>query len=234
METTDQKYKALFASIIALLLLIAIVFDQCNRRGKAEAYVTQVELENKALKKRVLEDSSTIYTQDILLLEDEAIKASLKAQADSLQMENIKLYQRINARAVYRGTVNLGTPVVIDNTKPCDTIPSGHYLLLPKVFAKSDRWSIMSGRVDTTGDLVIDSLVMPVKIQYAFGDTLKKGFFNRLFRRKDPVVRIRVDNPNVIVKDGVVVVSDDKRRKGVIASYLAVFSGGVLVGLLVP
>lgn len=229
----DIKYRAIAAFALALLLLVSIAFDQCNRREKIESKLQAVELSNKALRKKVLEDSSVIYTQDIMLLEEEVSRAVLKAQADSLEMENIRLYQRINARAVYRGTVNLGKPVVIDNTKPCDTLPSGHYLSLPKSFAKSDRWSIMSGRIDTTGDLVIDSLVMPVKIQYAFGDTLKKGFFNRLFKRKDPVVRIRVDNPNVIVEDGVVVVSDDKKRKGVIASYLAVFSGGVLVGLLV-
>lgn len=229
--TSDIKYRAIFAFSLALLLFVSIAFDQCHRRDKIESKLQSVELSNKALRKKVMEDSSVIYTQDIMLLEEEVSRAVLKAQADSLKMENIRLYQRLNVRSVYRGSVNLGKPTVVTNDVPCDTLPSGHYLSLPKSFAKSDRWSILSGHIDTTGNLVIDSLVMPAKIQYAIGDTLKQGFFNRLFKRKDKVVRIRVDNPNIIIDNGTVVISEDKKRKGVIASHLAVFSGGILVGL---
>jgi hypothetical protein len=43
----------------------------------------------------------------------------------------------------------------------------------------------------------IDSLITYGKITYGVGDTLRAGFFNKLFRNKDQVVRVRIDNPNI-------------------------------------
>jgi hypothetical protein len=53
--------------------------------------------------------------------------------------------------------------------------------------------------INRLGWLQIDSLVIPAKFTYAVGDTMRTGFVNRIFRKSDQVVRLRVDNPNVQV-----------------------------------
>jgi hypothetical protein len=51
--------------------------------------------------------------------------------------------------------------------------------------------------INRLGWLQIDSLVIPAKFTYAVGDTMRTGFVNRLLKKKNTVVRLRVDNPNV-------------------------------------
>jgi hypothetical protein len=66
--------------------------------------------------------------------------------------------------------------------------------------------------INRLGWLQIDSLVIPAKFTYAVGDTMRTGFFNRLFRKSDQVVRMRVDNPNVAITgmDNIYIKEDKK------------------------
>jgi hypothetical protein len=55
----------------------------------------------------------------------------------------------------------------------------------------------MGGEINRLGRLQIDSLIIPTSYTVAIGDTIRKGLINKLFKVSDPVVRIKVDNPNV-------------------------------------
>jgi hypothetical protein len=57
----------------------------------------------------------------------------------------------------------------------------------------------VNGQITTKGVIQIDSLNSFGTFTYAVGDTLRKGFLNRLTRKKDHVVRIHIDNPYMYV-----------------------------------
>jgi hypothetical protein len=73
------------------------------------------------------------------------------------------------------------------------------YIQLPKPFLKTTEWYTIGGMINRLGWLQIDSLVIPAKFTYAVGDTMRTGFVNRLLKKSDTVVRMRVDNPNVAI-----------------------------------
>ena len=83
--------------------------------------------------------------------------------------------------------------------------------------------------INRLGWLQIDSLVIPAKFTYAVGDTMRTGFVNRLLKKKDTVVRMRVDNPNVqVVGLENIYIKEEKKWHQTTAFKVGV---GVLLGI---
>jgi hypothetical protein len=49
-------------------------------------------------------------------------------------------------------------------------------------------------------------------LTYAIGDTLRTGVFNKLFGKRDKVVRLLVDNPNMSITGMSNIVIKEKKR----------------------
>jgi hypothetical protein len=176
----ESAYKIIsFATIIVLLFLL---LKTCGD-GVQSDY---------RLKHTIYEDSIVIASQKKIIAQgssDAAKQAQQIAQLE-VKVKNAVEVVKIETRTIIKTQIKLGDTVMIDK-KP--------YIQLPKPFLKQTEWYTIGGMINRLGWLQIDSLVIPAKFTYAVGDTMRTGFVNRLLKKKDTVVRMRVDNPNVQV-----------------------------------
>jgi len=101
-----------------------------------------------------------------------------------LKLENPVEVVKFKTKTVYKTEIKLGDTVIIDR------VP---HLRLPLKFYKAEKFWVIGGQLTTKGSLQIDSLIMNADFTYAVGDTIRKG----LFKRKDKVIRMRIDNPSM-------------------------------------
>lgn len=162
--------RLLFLAILSLLFV-----RSCHQQA-------QTTLTEQTFVKTHVNDSLTIYTQGQQI-------AELKDLTEKLRLDKPKAAVEVVTRTVYKTKIELGDPIYIR-----DTIPA---LVLPRNFTKSERWLYMSGKINRLGYLQIDSLNIPATISVGIGDTLR-GFFP--FRKRESVVRLAIDNPNISVQ----------------------------------
>jgi hypothetical protein len=113
----------------------------------------------------------------------EAIQAA-KIAALELELNNPVEVVKFKTRTVIKTEFKLGDTVIIDR------VP---HLRLPLKFYKAEKFWVIGGELTTKGNLQIDSLIMNADFTYAVGDTIRKG----LFKRRDKVIRMRIDNPSM-------------------------------------
>jgi hypothetical protein len=144
------------------------------------------------LKHTIYEDSIVIASQRKVIAQagSDAAKQAQQIAELEVKVKNASEVVRIETRTIIKTQIKLGDTVMIDKQP---------YIQLPKPFLKSTEWYTIGGMINRLGWLQIDSLVIPAKFTYAVGDTMRTGFVNRIFRKSDQVVRLRVDNPNVQV-----------------------------------
>jgi hypothetical protein len=132
------------------------------------------------------DDSSTIVTQAQIITNNESIAAIQAAEiaALELQLNNPVEVVKFKTRTVIKTEFKVGDTVIIDR------VP---HLRLPLKFYKAEKFWVIGGELTNKGSLQIDSLIMNADFTYAVGDTTRKG----LFKRKDKVIRMRIDNPNM-------------------------------------
>lgn len=132
------------------------------------------------------DDSSTIVTQAQIIANNESIAAIQAAEiaALELQLNNPVEVVKFKTRTVIKTEFKVGDTVIIDR------VP---HLRLPLNFYKAEKFWVIGGQLTTKGSLQIDSLIMNADFTYAVGDTTRKG----LFKRRDKVIRMRIDNPNM-------------------------------------
>ena len=132
------------------------------------------------------DDSSTIVTQAQIIAKNESIAAIQAAEiaALELQLNNPVEVVKFKTRTVIKTEFKLGDTVIIDR------VP---HLRLPLKFYKAEKFWVIGGELTNKGSLQIDSLIMNADFTYAVGDTIRKG----LFKRRDKVIRMRIDNPNM-------------------------------------
>ena len=180
MSETTLKHHAIYGVIILMLLLLT--FRSCENQKAAEADLkTMIQYKDK-LVRRIAEDSSNLITQGIRLIQHAELEEAL--------VEEIEMMEMRKPTEVVKTEIKLADPVYID---------SFPHLKLPRPFFKKEKHLTIGGAINRLGSLQIDSLIIPTTYTVAFGDTLRKGLFNRLIKKSDPVVRIKVDNPNVVV-----------------------------------
>ena len=169
--------------ILGAFVAILLVLIKCNSDNVIDDYT---------LKHTMYEDSIVIASQRKIIAEKNSDAARQAQQIAELEVKvkNASEVVKIETRTIIKTQIKLGDTVMIQG-KP--------YIQLPKPFLKTTEWYTIGGMINRLGWLQIDSLVIPAKFTYAVGDTMRTGFVNRLLKKKDTVVRMRVDNPNVQV-----------------------------------
>jgi hypothetical protein len=167
----DSTKLLLATCLILLLLLIRSCTHQCD-----SCKFTSTRFD----------DSSTIVTQAQIIANNESIAAIQAAEIAALELElnNPVEVVKFKTRTVIKTEFNVGDTVIIDR------VP---HLRLPLKFYKAEKFWVIGGELTNKGSLQIDSLIMNADFTYAVGDTIRKG----LFKRRDKVIRMRIDNPNM-------------------------------------
>ena len=205
-------------SLVAIAVLILILtLRGCSRLAKLENYAAKLERENGQLKIKRLADSSTIASYRVAIAESEIEIDKLRYLATKAEVKRPVAAVSASIRVVVHDTVFIDSPVLVDS------IP---HLKLPAPIQKHTRWYSFAGNLTEQGYLSIDTFAVNAELTWAIGDTVRAGFFNRLFRKRDKVVRLHIDNPLIEVKgmDAVIVPNNPKR--------LRYFLGGLGVGIL--
>ena len=168
--------------LITLVVLLFLLLKSCSD-GVQSDY---------RLKHTIYEDSVLIASQRKVIAQSgsDAAKQAQQIAELEVKVKNAVEVVKIETRTIIKTQIKLGDTVMIDKQP---------YIQLPKPFLKTTEWYTIGGIINRLGWLQIDSLVIPAKFTYAVGDTMRTGFVNRLFKKKDTVVRLRVDNPNVQV-----------------------------------
>lgn len=201
--------------ILGAFVAILLVLIKCNSDNVIDDYT---------LKHTKYEDSIVIASQRKIIAEKNSDAARQAQQIAELEVKvkNASEVVKIETRTVIKTQIKLGDTVMIQG-KP--------YIQLPKPFLKTTEWYTIGGMINRLGWLQIDSLVIPAKFTYAVGDTMRTGFVNRLLKKKDTVVRMRVDNPNVqVVGLENIYIKQDKKWHQTTAFKVGV---GVLIGVAV-
>jgi hypothetical protein len=198
--------------LIGLVVLLFLLLKSCGEN------VTN----DYRLKHTIYEDSIVIASQKKIIAQSgsDAAKQAQQIAELEVKVKNASEVVRIETRTVIKTQIKLGDTVMIDK-KP--------YIQLPKPFLKETEWYTIGGMINRLGWLQIDSLVIPAKFTYAVGDTMRTGFVNRIFRKSDQVVRMRVDNPNVSITGmDNIYIKQDKKWHQTTAFKVGV---GVLIGM---
>ena len=168
--------------LIALVVLLFLLLKSCSDNVQSDY----------RLKHTIYEDSVVIASQKKIIAQSgsDAAKQAQQIAELEVKVKNATEVIKIETRTIIKTQIKLGDTVMVQG-KP--------YIQLPKPFLKQTEWYTIGGMINRLGWLQIDSLVIPAKFTYAVGDTMRTGFVNRLLKKKDTVVRLRVDNPNVAI-----------------------------------
>jgi len=172
--------RLILSAIIGLLLLMQI--GTCNEKTALEGDYRLLNEQARLITVQHMEDSSALYSMRINQTDGNVIVDEIMKMRKPVEVV------KIVTRTVIKTVIKLADPVQFDST---------NYLRLPQTFSKLDKWMSIDGAIDTTGTLRIDSLISTGTFTYAVGDSVRAGFFNKLFKVSDPVVRLHIDNPAI-------------------------------------
>lgn len=190
-----MENKERIAYIFLLLVLIAILLCTCATKTAIEENAI---LKEQVYKKKILADSSTIYSQSVNIKTKDIEISELKKMA----VKSPEVVIQTQTKTVIKTEIKLDT-IMVEGTP---------MIKLPKDFYKTEKWFTLSGKINRLGFLQIDSLVSYANLTYAIGDTLRTGVFNKLFGKRDKVVRLLVDNPNMSITGMSNIVIKEKKR----------------------
>ena len=207
----ESAYKII--SIATIIVLVLLLLKTCGENA-ANDY---------RLKHTIYEDSILIASQRKVIAQSgsDAAKQAQQIAELEVKVKNASELVKIETRTIIKTQIKLGDTVMIDK-KP--------YIQLPKPFLKTTEWYTIGGMINKLGWLQLDSIVIPAKFTYAVGDTMRTGLINRIFRKSDQVVRLRVDNPNVAITGmSNIYIKQDKKWHQTTAFKVGV---GVLIGVV--
>ena len=198
----------------ALVVLLFLLLKSCSDNVQSDY----------RLKHTIYEDSIVIASQKKIIAQtgSDAAKQAQQIAELEVKVKNASEVVKIETRTVIKTQIKLGDTVMIEG-KP--------FIQLPKPFLKNTEWYTIGGMINRLGWLQIDSIVIPAKFTYAIGDTMRTGFVNKILRKSDTVVRMRVDNPNVAITGmSNIYIKQEKKWHQTTAFKLGV---GVLIGVAV-
>ena len=196
----------------AIIMLLFLLLKSCGE-NVANDY---------RLKHTIYEDSVLIASQKKIIAQSgsDAAKQAQQIAELEVKVKNAVEVVKIETRTVIKTQIKVGDTVMVNNYPMIKT---------GKPFLKTTEWYTIGGMINRLGWLQIDSLVIPAKFTYAVGDTMRTGFVNRLLKKKDTVVRLRVDNPNVqVVGLENIYIKQEKKWHQTTAFKVGV---GVLIGI---
>lgn len=180
------SHHAIYGVIILMLMLFS--FKSCRDEQAALSDLETMIQYNGRLVSRIAKDSATLVSQAQKIVQSDKLEAALVKEIKEMEMVKPTEVVKYQTKTVVKTEIQLADPVYID---------SFPHLKLPRPFFKQDKHLTLGGTINRLGTLQIDSLIIPTSYTVAIGDTIRKGLINKLFKVSDPVVRIRVDNPNV-------------------------------------
>jgi hypothetical protein len=180
-----------FILVFIIVCLVIILFRSCDLNREYILELKKQDSEIKYFKTSKLQDSSFIYTQNLNIKIKDAELIKNEQEIFALRVMNIKKPKEI---IQFKTRYILKTEIPISEIKQID---STKYLRVPVAFSKSERWFSIDGQINASGALLIDSLISNGQFTYSLGDTLRKGFINKMLRKSDQVVRLHIDNPNI-------------------------------------
>jgi uncharacterized protein YodC (DUF2158 family) len=208
---------------IALVLLI-LLMQTCETVQSLNADVEVLQNENDKFTQKIYDDSVIIYSQNLNIISKNAMIKRLRATEKELRLKEVVEVVKIETKTKTKADVKLAEPVYVD---------SFPHLRLPLEFDKVDKWYSITGRINRLGFLQVDSFVTRGGLTYAIGDSVRKGIWNRMFQRGDKVVRLKIDNPNMMLTgmQNIYIRQEPKwyERKGFAFLFGAVFGGGLML-----
>jgi hypothetical protein len=210
LKTVSVRSETIY--LIALVVLLFLLLKSCGDGVKSDYRLSHT----------IYEDSIVIASQRKVIAQSgsDAAKQAQQIAELEVKVKNAVEVVKIETRTIIKTQIKLGDTVMIDKQP---------YIQLPKPFLKNTEWYTIGGMINRLGWLQIDSLVIPAKFTYAVGDTMRTGFVNRLLKKKDTVVRLRVDNPNVAITGmSNIYIKQDKKWHQTTAFKVGV---GVLIGV---
>lgn len=204
--------------LVTIAVLLIFIRQGCSRLAETQAAYKSALTNYADVAKKRLGDSSLLVSAQLQIAESEREIERLAYLASKTETKRPVEAVRASIGAVIHDTVYLNAPVLVD---------SFPHLKLPAPFQKYTRWYSFAGTVTETGYLLMDTISINAELTWTIGDTVRDGFFNRLLRKRDKVVRLHVDNPHIDVKGMEAIVKQPKRR------VWPIFTGGALVGFLI-
>ena len=233
-----MKNKLIYIGAIILILLL--VWKGCQLKKEHDNLIMQLseyKLGEKAFKKKILDDSSTIATQtQTIMSQDEAIKLGLlKLDRDIKKVQSqVRQGQTINIDSVpipflpnnfadtsgWMAKIKKG-----DSSRAVLDSLLAHSIIIPKSFSVKDKWYSIDGKVQREG-LLLDSLTINNESSVTVG--WKKSF---LGLKSEPLVEIKNTNPYLsVTKMSNVVI---KKKKGLLQNPIFWTGLGVLGGVMI-
>ena len=201
-------------SLLAIcLFILLLLLRTCGALRESESNAMYLDSLNSEYTVRIASDSSKIYSQAIQL-------AAAGTKLQTLELREPEVVVRYQTKPVVRTELQLGETVYID---------SFPHLRLPRSFSREGKFLQIGGSINRLGRLQIDSIIIPVSYTVAIGDTLRRGF---LWRKRDKVVRLGIDNPYVHVTGMNNVIVADRPKKWY-ETRAAAFALGGLVGFAI-
>jgi len=200
--------------LIAIIVLVFLLLKSCGENVSNDY----------RLKYTIYEDSVVIASQKKIIAQSgsDAAKQAQQIAELEVKVKNASEVVKIETRTVIKTQIKVGDTVMVNNYPMIRT---------GKPFLKTTEWYTIGGMINRLGWLQIDSLVIPAKFTYAVGDTMRTGFVNKLLKKKDTVVRMRVDNPNVTITGMQnIYIKEEKKWHQTTAFKLGV---GMLIGVAV-
>lgn len=189
--------------------LVLMLIKTCGSLATLEGQYQYSDSLNTEFTSRRMIDSSTIHSQAIQL-------AAAGTKLRALELKEPEVVVKYQTRTKVVTQVELGETVYID---------SFPHLRLPRSFSREGKWLQIGGSINRLGRLQIDSIIIPVSYTVAIGDTLRKGF---LWRKRDKVVRLGIDNPYVSVTGMNNVIVADRPKKWYETRAAAIAIGGLI------
>jgi hypothetical protein len=168
--------------LIAIIVLVFLLLKSCGENVSNDY----------RLRHTIYEDSVLIASQKKIIAQSgsDAAKQAQQIAELEVKVKNASEVVKIETRTVIKTQIKVGDTVMVNNYPMIRT---------GKPFLKTTEWYTIGGMINRLGWLQIDSLVIPAKFTYAVGDTMRTGLVNKLLKKSDKVVRMRVDNPNVTI-----------------------------------
>jgi len=213
--------KILMAIIIAILVMALV--STCQTNLILHDDITELNAINDGFTKRIYDDSLVVYSQRQMIVDKETAIKMLQSEADKLRLTNLQELAKVKTKTIIKTEIQLGEPIYID---------SFPHLKLPREFSKVDKWLTIDGTINRLGLLQIDSIASYGTLTYAVGDSAREGFISKILGRRDKVVRLSIDNPNMTITGmSNLYIRDEKKwwqSKGFAFILGAAISGGIV------
>ena len=228
-------------NIVLAFIILILLWKGCEIQREKDELVDQVSaysIGEKAFKKKLQDDSSTIATQtQTIMSQDDAIKLGLlkldgeikKVQSQVRQTQDISISD-VAIPFVPNGYADTSKWIAKfkdgDKSKEiCDSFIANS-IIVPQQFGIRDKWYSIDGKVKKNG-LILDSFKIKNESSVTIGYK-KSGFLNL---GKTPIVEIKNSNPYIdVTKMSNIVI---KKNKSVFSKKGFWIGVGIIGGLFI-